>query len=114
MVKIKNWKVKLAVTALVGALYFVLYLAHAKCIFLTFTGYPCPGCGMTRACISALHGQFLTAFRYHGMFWSLPVLYLYILFDGKLFRRKYLDTVILVLIAIGFAINYVYHLFIYI
>ena len=35
------------------------------CLFHTVTDVPCPGCGMTRACISLSHGQFTDAWRYH-------------------------------------------------
>ena len=35
------------------------------CLFHTVTDVPCPGCGMTRACLSISHGQFTDAWRYH-------------------------------------------------
>ena len=35
------------------------------CLFHTVTDVPCPGCGMTRACISLSHGQITDAWRYH-------------------------------------------------
>ena len=35
------------------------------CIFHSVTDVPCPGCGMTRACLSLSHGQFTEAWRYH-------------------------------------------------
>lgn len=35
------------------------------CHFKLMTGMPCPGCGMTRALISLLHGDLATALWYH-------------------------------------------------
>lgn len=40
-------------------------LFHLPCIFRTLTGYYCPGCGGTRACIALLHGHFLRSLLYH-------------------------------------------------
>ncbi len=35
------------------------------CIFHLVTDVPCPGCGMTRACIALTHAHFTEAWRYH-------------------------------------------------
>lgn len=35
------------------------------CILHLVTDIPCPGCGMTRACIALTHGHFADAWRYH-------------------------------------------------
>ena len=35
------------------------------CIFHLVTDVPCPGCGMTRACLALTHGDFADAWRYH-------------------------------------------------
>ncbi|MCE2415439.1 DUF2752 domain-containing protein [Candidatus Poribacteria bacterium] len=35
------------------------------CILHSVTDIPCPGCGMTRACIVLTHGHFADAWRYH-------------------------------------------------
>ncbi len=67
---------------------------------------------MTRAFFSALKLDFSAAFYYHKMFWSLPILYAYFLFDGKIFSRftrsAMTDWAILFLIAIGFVFNWIF------
>ena len=35
------------------------------CIFHSVTDVPCPGCGMTRACLALTHAHFTEAWRYH-------------------------------------------------
>lgn len=37
------------------------------CLFKLMTGYPCAGCGMTRAVVAAAHGHFLEAFKWHPL-----------------------------------------------
>ena len=41
------------------------------CLFHEVTDVPCPGCGMTRACLSITHGQFTDAWHYHPF--SFPI-----------------------------------------
>ena len=44
------------------------------CLFHSLTGLPCPGCGLTRAFSSLLHGQVAAAFAYHPfVFLLLPL-----------------------------------------
>lgn len=37
------------------------------CPFRGLTGYSCPGCGMTRACTAALHGQWMHSLGFHPL-----------------------------------------------
>jgi len=38
-----------------------------SCLFTTLTGHHCWGCGMTRAVVAALKGDFARAWQYNGM-----------------------------------------------
>jgi len=50
------------------------YLATGSaCMFKSAVGLPCPGCGMTRACLAALRLDFSRAFVMHPLF-PLPVI----------------------------------------
>lgn len=42
------------------------------CPFRALTGYPCPGCGMTRAFCALSHGEFLRAVHFNAL---SPLLY---------------------------------------
>src|SRR5581483_6691651 len=47
------------------------------CVWKALTGRPCPGCGTTRACCCALHGDFARAWSYNRNFVAvLPALIL--------------------------------------
>lgn len=43
------------------------------CVFRSFTGFTCPGCGSTRALHEILHGDFITAFTLNPLlFLAIP------------------------------------------
>ena len=67
----------------------------------------CLTCGMFHACLSALRFDFDKAFNFHPMFWSVPIIALYILFEGKLFKRKWVNIGVLSVIAFGFILQWV-------
>jgi len=49
---------------------------HFSCGFKQFTGFPCPGCGLTRAMIDLLHGNFARSFQTNPA--GLPVIIFFI------------------------------------
>jgi hypothetical protein len=107
MKKITQLRGKLLLTAGYFAVLLILRRLDVQCIFLSWFHIPCPGCGMSRAFAAALRFDFLEAFAYHPMFWSMPILYLYYLIDGGVFRSKKINRAILVSIAVGFAVQWV-------
>ena len=70
-------RIKKACHALIDAwwvfLLIIVYtiLAHlflgSSCVMASTTGFPCPGCGGTRAFLSLLHGDFLGSLKYHPL-----------------------------------------------
>lgn len=107
MGRIKELKNSLLLTVLYIAVLLIFWYFKIPCFFKEFFGISCPGCGMSRAVLSVIKFDFVAAFSYHPMFWSLPVLYIYFLFGGKVFNKKWLDYGILIFIAFGFLINFV-------
>ena len=60
-------------------LVFVLFstvTGISTCLLYNVAGFPCPACGLTRAWLSALTGQFSLALHYHPLFWSAPLVLL--------------------------------------
>lgn len=107
----KRWRIrdplhKLLITAAVFTYALVIAVTPLSCPFWMVTGLPCPGCGMSRALLALLRLDVRAAFSYHWMVWSVPVLYLCFLLDGKLFQKKWLNGVLYGIIATGFLLNW--------
>ena len=43
-----------------------LHLPSWECPFFKLTGVPCPGCGLTRACMLLLRGEVQASIRFHA------------------------------------------------
>lgn len=68
-----------------------------RCPFKLIFGVDCPGCGMTRAFISALKLDFKAAFRYHPLFWLFGIETAYVLLINiapRIRRNKNAELVI--------------------
>ena len=71
------------------AVYFL------PCVFKGVTGMPCPGCGMTRACLAILQGEFTTAWRYHPFSFLLIGLAILIVFQPE-YTQETWETISLI------------------
>lgn len=78
------------------------------CLFKNTVGIPCPGCGMTRALLSVLKGDLITAFYYHPL-WVVVILYpvVYVIFkiikpqeEFEMWKNKWLKLIIKLFIFI--------------
>ena len=105
--KISNTKEKILTCAIALVGLVILWFLKVPCWLEALCHIPCPGCGMTRAYIQVLHLNFIGAFQMHPMFWSVPILFGYYLTDGHLFKNKWVNIILLILIAAGFAANWV-------
>ena len=108
--RIRHLREKLLFTLAYLAFIAVLYAFQVPCFFLQLFRQPCPGCGMTRAYVALLQGEVLGAFHWHPMFWTVPVIYLFILFDGRLFRSRGLNTTVLILLGLGFLLTWLWRM----
>lgn len=107
--KLSHIKSKLLLTAAYAVILVVWnFLDLPSCMWVQILGIPCPGCGMTRACLAALRLDFAGAFSFHPMFWSMPLLYLYFLSENGLFRSKRANRIFLAIIGAGFALSWMW------
>ena len=68
-------------------------LLDIGCPIRRLTGFPCPGCGMTRAFLAAFRLDFAEAFRLHPL-WMLPIplFVLSLLRPGIFARHKWAEN----------------------
>lgn len=98
---------------LFAVLLAVWYLLNLPCIPRYITGLICPGCGMSRAWLAVLHLDFAAAFQYHPLFWCVPLLAVYILYDGEPIKNRKLNDWILGAILAALLICYIFRLFVF-
>lgn len=113
MRKVLHAKTKCLAFLSAAALYAVFYIGNIPCIFRFATGVPCPGCGMTRAVFSLITLDFPSAAFYHPMVFFLPVLFLFIWKDGRLFRSKRINLIVLISIGVLFLAAYFIRLYLF-
>lgn len=99
---------KFGISLLLGLLLGVVIIhISGGCPIYRIFHIECLGCGMTHAVLSALRFDFPAAFHYHPMFWSVPIIALFILFEGKLFKKKAINIILVSVIVIGFIVQYI-------
>ncbi len=68
---------------------FTFILGNRTLCFISSTiGFPCPGCGLSRAYLSFVHGDLIFAFHYHPLFFLPPLLLAVVLFKKYSFFKK--------------------------
>ena len=96
-------------TAAFSGLVLLMRLLNIPCFFKAITGIHCISCGLTRAVLSMLSGDFSAAFYYHPLFWSVPIIWLVFFFHKK-FSAKALVVFSAVVFA-AFAAVYIARMF---
>lgn len=102
---------KLVLTGLlIGALILAAHAAGIViCPLRHITGWPCPGCGTTRAVLLLLRGEFVAAMKMNPLSVSLAVILplWMLLFRGRIWSRG-AKAAFLVLAIIGVLANWGY------
>lgn len=94
--------------------YSVMYIIGNRtlCIYKNLIGIPCPGCGMTRAYISLIHGDIEQAFYFHPLFILPIIIGIIILFKNspKIYPLYQMNAFWLTLFSV-FMIVWIYRMF---
>jgi uncharacterized protein YjeT (DUF2065 family) len=64
-----------------------LHLPSWECAFFRVTGLPCPGCGLTRACMLLLRGEVQASIKFHA-FAPIFVLFIALLIACTMLPRR--------------------------
>lgn len=100
--KIQGFKYKLITFGAAIGIIAIMYHFDLPCPFQFLFHIDCPGCGITRAYISLFRLDLRAAFSYHPLFWTVPLCLILYLFDGKLFRKQWINNLLIGLLAFGF------------
>lgn len=91
-----------ALFVLVVYVFITLKLFHSLCPFVIMTGIPCPACGLTRAGIAFLKGDFSGACSYNWTIFLWILLAIYAFTTRYIFEKRnhiiFLGTVVISII----------------
>lgn len=110
LLKVTDFKKKTIFLLVCAVCVCIAKMMGITCIIKYFTGYVCPGCGITRACLSVLRLDLEKAWLYNPMFWSIPVLFYSFYCDGHLIKNRIINWGIHIAILSGFIINWIIRL----
>ena len=107
---LEKYELAIIIVACVIAFYGFTFVHGVTCPIKHLVGVSCPGCGMTRACLSALRFDFSAAFYYHPL-WivMLPLAALLMFLWAK--RKKKAFCAVIVLFFLALIGVYLYRLF---
>ena len=97
---------ELWLTALAGLICLGVLRLRPPCLIQALLHIPCPTCGMTRAWIACFHLDLRQAFSLHPMFWSVPLLWVYILRLCRVFHSQIVNWSVLGALLLGYLIHY--------
>jgi hypothetical protein len=105
------WKI-----AFILLLYIILtsIILHDSCCVVLITGFPCPGCGLTRAVLALLRLDFKTAWNMNPGVYLFVVICLYYGIRYYIFGKKgSYDYVVFIAFNIILSVIYVVRMFLY-
>lgn len=86
--KNKKRDIILMVVAIAG-LYTAFHFLKIGCPIKYFTGISCAGCGMSRAWLSVLKLDFISAFHFHPLYFMVPIGIVVFLFRKRIPNKVY-------------------------
>ena len=97
-------------------IYYLLveFIFSAFCPLVIVTGFPCPGCGITRACLFVITGQFARAWNMNPFIYGWILLAVYVGVQRYLLGRKAKGWQgLLAVLAVAMIVFYFYRMYRY-
>lgn len=88
------------IVGILGIAVIFYYLLDRRCLFKAVLGIPCPGCGMTRAWVAFLKMDFQRAFKWHPLFWIVPVIVLIPIVRKEAYFDTWIKGVMILLVGL--------------
>lgn len=79
---------KWAIAFVIAYFVFLKRILHSMCPMVVFTGFPCPGCGLTRAGFAVLRLDFARAWQTHPFIYPLMVLTVLFCINRYLLKKQ--------------------------
>ncbi len=106
----KKHKVEIFIISGIIAVYAVLsVLGVATCPSKVFFGIPCPGCGISRAFMSALQLDFAAAFEYNPLWILVPVVLIIVTALSAYDKNRAVEIIVIAFIVLAFLV-YIYRI----
>lgn len=100
----------MAVVVLIAYTVIVNLVFHAFCPVVIFCGFPCPGCGITRAAVCFMTGRWQQVWQLNPVIYAIAVTTAYFIYrryllGTKVVGLKWLITVVFVLLAVVYIVR---------
>lgn len=106
----KKYKTEIFIICGIVALYTVLsVIGIPTCPSKVLLGIPCPGCGISRALMSAIQLDFAAAFEYNPLWILVPVALIAITVLSVYDKNRAVEIIVIVFFVIAIAI-YIYRM----
>ena len=106
----KKHKVEMFIIAGIIVVYAVLsVLGITTCPSKALFGIPCPGCGISRAFMSALQLNFAAAFEYNPLWVLVPVVLIVVTALSAYDKNRAVEIIIIAFIVLAFLV-YIYRI----
>lgn len=101
----------LAIVIILAYLAFQRKFLYSSCPMVLFTGYPCPGCGLTRAGMALLRGDFSRAWQIHPFIYPIVILFILFVLNRYMIRKKWKWMMpALICLMAGMILFYIYRM----
>ncbi|MBQ5851894.1 MAG: DUF2752 domain-containing protein [Lachnospiraceae bacterium] len=101
-----------AIIVIIAYFAFLKNYIYTLCPLVLLSGYPCPGCGMTRALFRIMRFDFAGAWSMHPFIYPIGILCLMFCICRYLLNGNYMKYVkgLMICIAVGMVLFYIYRM----